>query len=500
MNQSGGRRRNKSARNEAAAGNKNGRRRRNLNATQKATRNEAAASKASEDRLSKLPNDLLLNILERVDTLDAIRTCILSKQLLKLPTMLSQFFLSISSIKYDHDKMPQINRAVAHVTDSILGTRNPEITIRNLKIRFILMDRDSLTIGRSVAHAMSTQKVEAAEFEIITEKAYRNCTPADLLQNAKLFNNFVGACPDAFAGLRRLWLRNMRFGEQDIPNILSTCKLLESLRLIHCDSGIHSVLQVEHAQLIELEVDLGRFERVELICLPKLQRVSYNNWCSSEHPVYFGLVPQLSRLSLTKVGVSSDKILELSQLLADVHSISDLHLDFQSEKIWVVPECPKMLKPVLSKLQHVNLDNLPEGCDLAWTMFIIEAAPSLKELCITVWDHWCIMMTNKEFRKKYGYCEKADVKWKPYAPDFKHKNLAKLTIYGFQPNDNFKRYIRCVVEHAVNITEISLYDRKLCGRCGDKVYQSRYPRTVEERKRTAEGLGLTSPAVIHFRS
>ncbi|VAI62192.1 unnamed protein product [Triticum turgidum subsp. durum] len=418
----------------------NGRRRRNLNATQKATRNEAAASKASEDRLSKLPNDLLLNILERVDTLDAIRTSVLSKRMLKLPTMLSQFFLSISSIKYDHDKMPQINRAVAHVTDSILGTRNPEITIRNLKIRFILMDRDSLTIGRSVAHAMSTQKVEAAEFEIITEKAYRNCTPADLLQNAKLFNNFVGACPDAFAGLRRLWLRNMRFGEQDIPNILSTCKLLESLRLIHCDSGIHSVLQVEHAQLIELEVDLGRFERVELICLPKLQR------------------------------------------------------------IWVVPECPKMLKPVLSKLQHVNLDNLPEGCDLAWTMFIIEAAPSLKELCITVWDHWCIMMTNKEFRKKYGYCEKADVKWKPYAPDFKHKNLAKLTIYGFQPNDNFKRYIRCVVEHAVNITEISLYDRKLCGRCGDKVYQSRYPRTVEERKRTAEGLGLTSPAVIHFRS
>jgi hypothetical protein len=159
-----------------------------------------------------------------------------------------------------------------------------------------------------------------------------------------------------------------------------------------------------------------------------------------------------------------------------------------------------MLKHVLSKLQHVNLDNLPEGCDLAWTMFIIEAAPSLKELCITVWDHWCIMMTNKEFRKKYGYCEKADVKWKPYAPDFKHKNLAKLTIYGFQHNDNFMRYIRCVVEHAVNITEISLYDRKLCGRCGDKVYQSRYPRTAEERKRTAEGLGLASPAVIHFRS
>ena len=48
--------------------NKNGRRRRN-----KAARKEASAGNGEGDRLSKLPNDLLLNILERVDTLDAIR-------------------------------------------------------------------------------------------------------------------------------------------------------------------------------------------------------------------------------------------------------------------------------------------------------------------------------------------------------------------------------------------------------------------------------------------
>jgi hypothetical protein len=50
-----------------------------------------------EDRLSKLPNDVLLNILERVDTLDAIRTCIISKQMHRLPTMLSQIVILLSS-------------------------------------------------------------------------------------------------------------------------------------------------------------------------------------------------------------------------------------------------------------------------------------------------------------------------------------------------------------------------------------------------------------------
>ena len=224
---------------------------------QKSARNGAAAGNG--DRLSNLPNDLLLNILERVDTLDAIRTCILSKQLLKLPTMLLRFYLTFSL-----KQVLRTNRVVAHVTDNILSTRSPEITISKLKIRFILMQRDSLVIGNSVARAMATQKVDATEFEIVTEKAYKICSSDDLLQYGKQFNDFIGACPDAFAGLRCLWLRNMRLGELDIPNILSTCKLLESLRLTHCDSGIHSVQQVEHAQLVELQVDNGKFERVEL--------------------------------------------------------------------------------------------------------------------------------------------------------------------------------------------------------------------------------------------
>ncbi|EMS52527.1 hypothetical protein TRIUR3_33060 [Triticum urartu] len=418
-------------------------------------------------------------------------------------------------VKYNHEgfydksrvislsDVHRTNGVVAHVTDNILSTRSQEITISKVKIRFVLVPHDSLTIGKSVACAMATQKVGAAEFEVITEKPYEWCSPADFLHGAKQFNDFVGACPDAFAGLRRLWLCNMRFGELDIPNILSTCKLLESLRLTECDARIHPVLQVEHAELVELEIDYGEFERVELIYLPKLRRVRYKSWFSYKDPVYFGFVPQLSKPSLSKTGTRWDKTLELSQLLANVPSLSDLHLNFESEKIWVLPECPKPLKHVLTKLQHVNLDHLPEGRDLDWTMFILEAAPFLKELCITVWDHWCIMMTDEKFRKENGYCEKEDVKWKPYAPDFRHKNLVKLTIYGFQPDDNFVRYIRFVMKHAVNITEISLHDRKVCGSCGTlglEVCPSRYPRTAKKRRQTIAMVGLTSQQKIYFRS
>ncbi|XBI43933.1 hypothetical protein VPH35_108648 [Triticum aestivum] len=484
--------------------NKKGRRGRN-----KATCNEDAACKANGDRLSRLPNDLLLNILERVETFDALRACILSKRMLQLPAMLSQIVIDVGSLVPDPDSsrefgirdVARVNGAVAKITDNILWMRSPGITIRKLNVRMVLRHYDVLSVGKSFAHAMATQKVQKAEIEFMTEKACADCTPADLVDFAKCFNTILADCLDAFAGLTRLWLQNMRFGEGDIPNVLTTCKRLKSLRLSYCDSGIRSVLCLEHAQLVDLEIDYGKFEKVVLNWLPELQQVTYNNWCSyDDEPLSFGFVPQLSKLSLAKIAVCSDRCLELSQLLANFLSISELHLNFRSEKIWVLPECPKLLTPVLGKLRLVNLENLPEGCDIAWTMFILEAAPVLKELCITVWDHWCIMVTDKEHRKASGYCDNRNVEWKPSVSILKHKNLAKLTIYGFQADDNFIRYVRRVMVAAVNMEEISLHDRMVWKCCSDSDPKTRYPRTDEERQHVIEELGMDLHSVVHFRS
>ncbi|KAE8806410.1 hypothetical protein D1007_17213 [Hordeum vulgare] len=97
--------------------------------------------------------------------------------MLKLPTMLSRLYLT-PSLK----GVFRTNHAVAYVTDNILSTRSPEVTISELKIRFLLLPNDSLIICRSVARAMATQKVAAAEFEIVTKKRYSLCSSADLLQ------------------------------------------------------------------------------------------------------------------------------------------------------------------------------------------------------------------------------------------------------------------------------------------------------------------------------
>ncbi|XP_047044904.1 uncharacterized protein LOC124649298 [Lolium rigidum] len=484
---------------------------------QKAAASHEVSGETGGDGLSKLPSDILLDILERVDTLDVLRTCILSKRMLKLPTMLSRFDLNIASLIRHHDlashgfntaHIARYNNVVSGVTEKVLSARNLEIPILKLTGRFYLRRDECFSIGRAFARIMETQKVDETEFTLVTEKSCAKCGRDDLLCYAKLFNTWFGDCPVVFAGLTRLWLCNMRFAEHDISNMLSTCKRLRNLRLAYSDAGVGSVLQVEHDELVELSIEHGKFEAVQLNCVPKLQRVNYTGWSYPYPNLSFGCVPQLSRLSLILMGISFTKNLHLSYLLASVPSrIIDLHLDFKSEKIWVVPECPKLLAPVLCKLRVVNLVNLPEGCDIAWTMFIIEAAPALKEMCIRVWDHWCKMVTDQEFRKKNGYCQKANVEWQPFASDFKHKNLVKLTIYGFQPDEYFLLYVRSVLEVAVNMEEVSLQDREACKRCGHldpsiKVSPSRYPQTGEEknmlREEITKELRMVSPGVIRF--
>ncbi|XP_047080310.1 uncharacterized protein LOC124691070 [Lolium rigidum] len=452
---------------------------------------------ANGDMLSELPNDVLLNILERMDTLDALRACVVSKQMQKLPPMLSQIVIVLGNLE-----LARKNSVVADVTDKILSKRSPQITIRKLKVKVFLTPNDCRSIGKSVGLAMATQKLDAAEFEIVTPKNSYYCKDADLLNFAKNFNTFIADCPEAFSGLTRLQLQNLRFGESDIPNILSTCKRLESLFFSECDAGIRSVLHVEHAGLIELGISYGKFKTVKLDYLPKLQRMTYS-WFLDENPLVLGFVPQLSKLSLSNTRLS-DKTIMLSQLLENVHTVRDLYLNFQSEKIWVQPECRRVLAPLLAELHTVNLDYLPEECDIAWTMFLLEAAPLLQELCIIVWDHKC----GNESQKSYS--EKTDVKWEPSSRNFKHKNLRKLTIYGFESDGNFMWYIRHVMEAAVNIKEVSLHDRKACKFCAERfphmqVRPSTYPRSSEEkdslRNKITEASGtMASPAVIHFRA
>lgn len=93
------------------------------------------------------------------------------------------------------------------------------------------------------------------------------------------------------------------------------------------------MLRIEHPQLVELDINYGDFEFVELKCPSKLRHMAYVHWECHGDPLSFGDVPLLSSLSLTNTSAGWQKNLRLSQLLSTVTSISDLLLNFESEKV-----------------------------------------------------------------------------------------------------------------------------------------------------------------------
>ncbi|XP_037419046.1 uncharacterized protein LOC119283726 [Triticum dicoccoides] len=466
-----------------------------------------------DDRLSALPDDILVNIFDRLSVRDAARTSVLSRRWGQLCAKLSRLIISSldflpkdasrSSANISDDELVRINAAVVQATKSVLARRNPgEHTIGLLSMTFHLVDDIPISIGHAVGHAMATHLVKNAKFCVRTRKDDDDEIDDDeeLVIWARRFMLFFDASPVAFGGPTSLNIGNLRFGESDISSILTTCKRLKRMHLYNCDSGDHSTLQVEHANLSELCIVYCRLEQVKLNWLPQLTSIVFDGWIDFQDPLVLGHVPLLESVSLTNVALSYNKMVKLSRFLGSA-SPRVLKLGFRSEMIWVQPECPTQdLASVFRQLRFVNLVKLPEGYDLTWTMFILEAAPLLKELYMTVWDDLCSMEMDEEKRKKESYSENKGVEWSAAAADFQHHSLVTLVIFGFESEDYAVNYVRRVMVAAVNLEDVFLYSRLEleCGNCQDKK-PTRFAWTKRQKISLKKRItaGIESFAIIH---
>ncbi|CAL5041757.1 unnamed protein product [Urochloa decumbens] len=431
------------------------------------------------DRLSNLPDDILVLILNKLDLLqDAVRTTVLSKRWRHLSGFRSEIVLDVLNFnttdyddsKYTIDEMVRTNASVVQATKTILQ-QNCQHIIELLSITFYLRD-ESVGIVRSVDETMANKKILKAEFTILPEVLVDavDCTDDDMLACGTRFMTLFDAYPRAFGGLTDLSLYSLRLGESDIPNVLSTCKKLVYLNLENCDAGFGSILQIEHSQLVELIMDLCAFGSVELKWLPNLTYLTCKNWLPSEdqYPLSLGHVPQLSMLNLSNGSTRAQhKTIELSELLGNA-IIGKLDLDFQCERIWIQPERPKHV--ALQNLRVVTLCSIREEYGLMWTLFILEAAPLLNELNMEVSYHLCYSDEEDEYNyndesTREMYQKAAHLlKWET-RHDFKHCNMRNLGIVGFQIEEKFTRYIRRVMQAAVNLERVSLLESRPCLRC-----------------------------------
>jgi hypothetical protein len=295
-----------------------------------------------EDRLSVLTDDILLSILERVSLRMAVRTAVLSTRWTHLPWLLPVLSIDVKDFLpvpctdpiEVNDSMEEAMVSLTVATTSFLADQKRECTISSLRLKLYLIKTFLCEVGPLIGDAIDGGLLKDLDLAILDETNPLDRSDKDMLQRAQDIDTFFSACPSALHCLTKLYIQNAGFDKLDMHHVLfDFCKQLRHLSLCYCDTGSYSVFKIDapNSKLCVLELDKCRFERVELVCLPKLEKFICFTWNSKDVPVTFGFVPSLGELELSTGAPYDQCPFKLSELLHGTPGIHTLTLDFQGE-------------------------------------------------------------------------------------------------------------------------------------------------------------------------
>ncbi|XP_048558003.1 F-box protein At4g22280-like [Triticum urartu] len=464
-----------------------------------------------EDRLGALTDDILLSILGSVDLATAARTSALSTRWRSLPWLLPDLNLHVRDFLpapcpdypvaagqqiYFYSQIPaqHIDEAMASLTRaarSFLRIKGSSRVSRT-SLEIYLIGNYSHDIGPLVRDAIDNGMIKELDLTIADDKDY-DCKGGDMLRKARDVDGFFSAYPNILPCLTRLQLYNLRFAEGDIHNVLfDCCKQLQHLSLEHCDVGDCSVWQVDapNSVLRVLEVRYSYLKRLEVLCLPKLELLSWEAWMHCEPPLHFGYVPSLKELFLVCGADLEHSGFSLSQLLDGATEIHTLTLNFQGEKLWILPES-KQLRAAFSNLRKLSIHGIYVEFDLLWTINLLEAAPSVEIFDIEVFEHPCLVL----YWERVGI-QRVKPSWKVAGFTSCNKwKLRELHVTNFSPlMEQHMLFVREVMDRAPNLKTVILKeDDEPCKDCEamdalPNLVGGLFPRTKNEQETIAQQL------------
>ncbi|CAM0903620.1 unnamed protein product [Alopecurus aequalis] len=430
-----------------------------------------------EDRISALPDDLLLMVLRRLDTREALGTGMLSTRWACLPRELPALDFRVGDIlspRYHRwvlllrdtevsDKvMTQIRRferrAMRALTSSVESFLDADVgrsrRVSRLRLEFFATHNTGC-ISRLVARAIDAWEVD--DLVAVAKPIYWQC------RNFHAFPS-QGICQEPRASR----LRNLKLGGcalpplhehsalttlvlQDTPrstprsaydHIFASCPQLQVLRLICCRCSSIGDINVDapKSEIRELVVDNCEFGRICLKALPRLEslasmgtRVRFE---SSSFPclrqcnlsLWFG-----QRLLSAREYSAPRIMLKLSLLLGRTPDITDLIVRFTGPDRWIEPSIPTS-RSLLPNLRRLLIADVPWSWDVSWPRLLLETAPSLETL------HIHISPPSKEEEDEPSDDE---ISWQPTMPG--HHNLKEFVMVGFEGTDRQVYFVRFVI-------------------------------------------------------
>ncbi|KAM0898968.1 hypothetical protein ACQ4PT_021610 [Festuca glaucescens] len=452
-----------------------------------------------EDRLSALPDDMLLHILGRLDTRCALGAGTLSRRwahvLRELPVLdlkvtdalppryrrslvlcreaKGPIFLPESrqrlidiAARYERRAM----RAMAASVKGLLLTHRRR-RVQRLSLEVFAQSSSAACINRLILDAVDSWGVR--DLEVVatpptgpigrSPPVYRlprgriSRKPGESrLQSLKLANCLPPPL-QGFTALARLVL-------QDLPDttpaavyegVVTACPRLQVLHLLSCSLArgtSRAVFNAPMSEIRELVID-GHLMAVELRSLPKLESLA-----TLRASVFLGsgAAPRLANVSFVfSVGRLEGHRLAALSCMGRNHivnmltgffkravSMTDLVLRFTGPDMWISPS--KNPFSLMSNLRRLLVADVPSSWDVSWPHLLIEAAPLLESLYVHVPrceeddEHRCQVIVPSTCRR--------------------HRYLKELVVIGFHTTDrHLLRLVSFTVQVSMVLRRVALY-------------------------------------------
>ncbi|KAL6657456.1 hypothetical protein ACP70R_005236 [Stipagrostis hirtigluma subsp. patula] len=459
-------------------------------------------TQADEDMISKLIDDVLLLIMEKVNLTTTMRASVLSTRWRHLPWLLTQHCIDINDFLHEPWADPTVDDHIDKAMESLIQalrsmlapTRRKSI-IKRLCISFFITNGYSSEIGHLLNEAIENGLVKDVELTSGVERFPGHVSDEEMSRHADLVNSFFGNYPNISCCLTRLSLYNATFVGSDLHHLLNTCTQLHDLFLYQCDTGYGSLFKIDapNSKLNVLEFAHCSFDLVELFCLPKLKELICGFWSSRYLPLTLGYVPCLKEVEIYSA-ITYQQPFKLSEFLCHAPCTESLILDFEGEKIWLQPE-KNQLRSAFSNLRHLSLYGIFVGFGLLWTTALLEAAQALEILDIKVHEHLC---EDKEERKQI-FTERTNGSWE--VSERSHLQLKKLQLSGFNSTEQHIAFVGAIMGQAPNLHAVVLNEQhcKDCSAISEN--PTRFPKNEDEREAVLNKLRsrFSSRAQIVFR-
>ncbi|KAM0898561.1 hypothetical protein ACQ4PT_021879 [Festuca glaucescens] len=413
-----------------------------------------------EDRLSALPDDLILLIVSRLATRTALSTAVLARRWARIPRELPALDFRVSDIL-----PPEYGRTVAlrqrnlphettlakmldglmarceigtmrtfanGVTSFLDADGGHDRRLKTLRLEFF-QTHDSICADRLITAAVGAWGAE--DLEVVVRLASGDDqTPAYSLPHdcpnvrSRLRSLTLGKCCSlpslhSYGTLTKLVLRDIPTSTPvDVyERVFKDCTGLQVLHLTSCCCA-HDILVVDApcSQIRELVIEECSFLAIELRDLPTLVLLAC--FLTNTAKIVFGLVPCLKDTNLT-FSLEHDVLVaarwndKFDNFLLMSPTMTNLVIRFTRLRRWIVPSRSERK---FTNLKRLLVADLPSNWDILWPCCLLMAAPSLEVMHIYV--------AHSETEPEYMWRR---VTWLNSCNKLRHHHLKELVMIGF---------------------------------------------------------------------